>query len=71
MAPKGRHMRSNPQSPMAAPEPDPEKILKKGKVLQVTSSSKFSGSYGDLPDSAFDTPIFVSHIIIFILLKLL
>jgi hypothetical protein len=62
VAPKGRHTRLNPQSPLAAPEPDPEKILKKGKVLQGASSSKSSGTSGNLPDSAFHTPVVVSHI---------
>jgi hypothetical protein len=62
VAPKSRHTRSNPQSPLAAPEPDPEKIIKKGKALQGASSSKFSGTSGDLPDSAFHTPVVVSHV---------
>jgi hypothetical protein len=55
-------MRSNPQSPLATPLPDPENILKKVKVLQGASSCKFSDTYGDLPNSAFHTPVVVSHI---------
>jgi hypothetical protein len=62
VAPKGRHTRLNPQSPLDAPEPDLENILKKGKVLQGASSSKSSGTYRNLHDSVFDTPVVVSHI---------
>jgi hypothetical protein len=32
LAPKGRHMRSNPQLPLVPSEADPEKIIKKGKA---------------------------------------
>jgi hypothetical protein len=55
-------MRANPQSPLATPEPDPEKIIRKGKYLQGASSSKSSGISGDLPDSVFHTPVVVSDI---------
>jgi hypothetical protein len=47
---------------LVAPEPDPEKILKKGKVLQGASSSKCSSTYGDLPEYYFHTPIFVTYV---------
>jgi hypothetical protein len=55
-------MRSNLQSPLATPEPDPEKIINKGKALKGASSSKFSGTFRDLPDTIFHTPVVVSHI---------
>jgi hypothetical protein len=55
-------MRSNPQSPLATHEPNPEKIIRKGKDLQGASSSKFSGIYGDLPEFVFHTPVVVSHV---------
>ena len=34
LAPKGKHMRSNPQLPLVPPEADPEKIIKKEKLLK-------------------------------------
>jgi len=62
VSPKGRHTRLNPQSPLVAPEPDLEKILKKGKVFQGDSSSTSSDTSGNLPGSSFhtlvDVPLF-------------
>jgi hypothetical protein len=46
---------------LAAPEPDPGKIIRKGKNLEGASSSNFSGTSGDLPDSVFHTSVVVSH----------
>jgi hypothetical protein len=34
VAPKGRHTRSTPQLPLATPEADPERIIKKGNLSQ-------------------------------------
>jgi hypothetical protein len=62
VATNGRHIELNPQSPLATSELDPENILKKGKVLQGDSSSKSSGTSGNLPDSNFNTLVVVSHI---------
>jgi hypothetical protein len=62
VAPKRKHTRANPQSPLATPEPDPEKIIRKGKALQGASSCKFSGIFGDLLDYVFHTPVFVSNV---------
>jgi hypothetical protein len=62
VAPKGRHTRSTPHLPLAAPEADPENIIKKGKASQGASSSIFSGTAGNLPDSIFQTPVVVSRI---------
>jgi hypothetical protein len=62
VAPKGRHTRSTPHLPLVAPEADPEKIIKKGKASQGASSSIFSGTVGNLPDSTFQTPVVVSSI---------
>jgi hypothetical protein len=55
-------MRSTPHLPLVAPESDPENIIKKGKASQGASSSIFSGTAGNLPDSIFQTPIAVSRI---------
>jgi hypothetical protein len=62
VAPKIRDMRDNPQSPLATPEPDPEKNIRKEKDLQGDSSSKFSIFSGDLPDSVFHTSVVFSHV---------
>jgi hypothetical protein len=53
---------ANPQSPLATPEPDPEKIIRKEKKLQGASSSKSQGISGDLPDFVFHTPVVVYDI---------
>jgi hypothetical protein len=47
---------------LATPEADPEKIIKKGKASQGASSSIFSGTAGNLPDSIFQTPVAISSI---------
>jgi hypothetical protein len=60
VAPKRRRTRANPHSPLATPVPDPEKIIKKGKDLQGASSSKSSGTTGNLPDSVFHTLVVIS-----------
>jgi hypothetical protein len=62
VAPKSRHTRVNPQSPLATPEADLEKIIREGKYLQGASSSKLLGISGDLPDYVFHTLVLVSHV---------
>jgi hypothetical protein len=60
VAPKGRHTRSTPHLPLATPEADPEKIIKKGKASQEVFSTTVSGTTGNFPDSTFQTPVVVS-----------
>jgi hypothetical protein len=60
VAPKGRHTRSTPQLPLASPEADPEKIIKKGKASQESFSAVVSGTSGQLPDSILKTPVVIS-----------
>jgi hypothetical protein len=62
VAPKGRHTRSTPQLPLATPEADPEKIIKKGKSSQESFSVVVSGTSGQLPDSILNTPVAISSI---------
>jgi hypothetical protein len=62
VAPKRRHTRSTPNLPLAAPEAEPENIIKKGKDSQGASSSIFSGTAGNLPGFIFQTPLDVSRI---------
>jgi hypothetical protein len=57
---KGRHTRSTPQLPLATPEADPKKIIKKGKTSQKGLSTIVLGDSGNLHDSSFKTPIVVS-----------
>jgi hypothetical protein len=60
VAPKGRHTRSTPHLPLATPEADPEKIIKKGKSSQEGFSAVVPGTTGHFPDSTFKTPVTVS-----------
>jgi hypothetical protein len=62
MAPKGNHTRSTPQLPLATPEVDPEKIIKKGKSSQESFAAAVSGTSGQLPDSFLNTPVVISSI---------
>jgi hypothetical protein len=56
VAPKGTHTRSNPILPLATPEIDPEKIIKKGKSSQEGFYVVASGTSSHLLDSIFKTP---------------
>jgi hypothetical protein len=38
VASRGRHTRSTPQLPLATPEADPKKIIRKGKALREGTS---------------------------------
>jgi hypothetical protein len=62
VAPKGRHMRSNPQLPLATLDADLEKIIKKGKSSQEIFSVAVLGTFGQLPDSILNTQVAVSSI---------
>jgi hypothetical protein len=54
-------MRSTPHLPLATPETDPEKIIKKGKSSQEGFSAAALGTSSHLPDSTFKTPAVVSN----------
>jgi hypothetical protein len=67
VAPKRRHTRSTPQLPLATPEADPEKIIRKGKTPQEGIATVVSSDSGNLlnpylktPIVAFDSPIIPS-----------
>jgi hypothetical protein len=53
-------MRSTPHLPLATPEVDPEKIIKKGKYSQEGFLVVVPGTTGHFPDSTFKTPVTVS-----------
>jgi hypothetical protein len=61
VAPKKIRTRENPQSPLATPVSDLEKIINQGKDLQGASSSKSSGIYGKPPDLVFQRPVTISE----------
>jgi hypothetical protein len=61
VAPKGRNMSSNPQLPLATPEADLEKIIKKGKTSQEGLSVIVPGDSSNLHDPSFKTPVVVSN----------
>jgi hypothetical protein len=54
-------MRSTPQLPLATPEADPEKIIRKGKALQEGTSTAEPGISDDLQSPPVRTPISASH----------
>jgi hypothetical protein len=60
MAPKGRQIRSTPHLPLATPEADPEKIIKKGKASQEEFLATITGTSGHLHNSTFKTPVAIS-----------
>jgi hypothetical protein len=53
-------MRSNPKLPLATPEVDPEKLIKKGKASQESFFSTILGTSGHLPSSILNTPNVIS-----------
>jgi len=55
-------MSSTPQLPLATPEDDPEKIIKKGKYSQESFYTVVSSTFGQLPDPLLNTPIVISSI---------
>jgi hypothetical protein len=50
VASRGRHTRSTPQLPLAPPEADPEKIIRKGKSSEGGTSTAKTGISGDFHD---------------------
>ena len=57
MAPKRAHTRANQEGPLAAPVPDPEKIISRGKSLQRKASGSAKTSN---PGIQTDTSSFIS-----------
>jgi hypothetical protein len=61
VASRGRHTRSTPQLPLATPEADPEKIIRKGKALREGTSTVEPGISDDFHSPPIETPISASH----------
>jgi hypothetical protein len=61
VASRGRHTRSTPQLPLATPEVDPEKIVRKGKALREGTSTVEPGISDDFHYPPIETPIYASH----------
>jgi hypothetical protein len=57
VAPKRAHTRANQEGPLAAPVPDPEKIISRGKALQRQASRSAKTSN---PGIQTDTSSFIS-----------
>jgi hypothetical protein len=57
VAPKSKHTRSTPQIPLATPETDPNKLIKKGKASQEIFSIDVPGTF----DSTFKTLVAISN----------
>jgi hypothetical protein len=53
-------MRSTPHLPLATPEADPKKIIKKGKSSQEGFSTVVPGTTSYFPNSTFKRPVVVS-----------
>jgi hypothetical protein len=54
-------MRSTPQLPLATPEADPEKIIRKGKALREGTSTAEPGISNNFHYPPTETPISASH----------
>jgi hypothetical protein len=61
VASRGRHTRSTPQLPLATPEADPEKIIRRRKILQEGTSTAIPGDSGNFHNPPLTTPVVVSH----------
>jgi hypothetical protein len=61
VASKGRHTRSTPQLPLATPEADPEKIVRKGKAPREGTSAAKPGIFDNFHCPPLETPIVASH----------
>jgi hypothetical protein len=61
VASRGRHTRSTPQLPLATPEADPEKIVRKGKAPREGTSTVEPGISDDFHCPPLETPISSSH----------
>jgi hypothetical protein len=61
VASKGRHTRSTPQLPLATPEADPEKIIRKGKAPREGTSTAVLGDSGNFHNPSLKTPVAASH----------
>jgi hypothetical protein len=61
VASRGRHTRSTPQLPLATPEVDPEKIVRKGRALREGTSTVEPGISDNFHCPSLETPISASH----------
>ena len=61
MSPKGRHTSYTLQIPLATPESNPKKIMKKGNASQEGISNTVPCDSRDSHDSYFKTPVVVSN----------
>jgi hypothetical protein len=61
VASRGRHTRSTPQLPLATPEADPEKIIKKGKAHREGASTVEPCISDNFPSPSLEAPFSASH----------
>jgi hypothetical protein len=61
LALKGRHTRSHPQLPLATPEADPEKIIRREKTPREDTSATEPGDSGNFHHPPSETPLVASH----------
>jgi hypothetical protein len=61
MASRGKHTRSTLQLPLATPEADPEKIIRKGKAHREGASTIEPSISGNFPSPSLETPLIASH----------
>jgi hypothetical protein len=69
VASRGRHTRSTPQLPLATPEVDPEKIIRKGKALREGTSTAELGISDDFHYPPIETPILLLTLLLYHLLE--
>jgi hypothetical protein len=61
VASRGRHVRSTPKLPLATPEADPEKIVRRRKTPKEGTSVAEPGISDNFHHPPLETPILVSH----------
>jgi hypothetical protein len=61
VASRGRHTRSTPQLPLATPEVDLEKIIRRQRTLQEGSFTAEPSDSGNFHSSPIAFPVVVSH----------
>jgi hypothetical protein len=58
---RGKHTRSTPQLPLETPEADPEKIIRRQKIIQEGNLAAEPGISDDFHHPSIETPILDSH----------
>jgi hypothetical protein len=64
-------MRYHPQLPLAMPEADPEKIIRKGKTPQEGTSTVEPGDSGNFHHPPSETPLLLLILLLYLLLEFL